>query len=330
MRKNLLSLALSFVFILSSCGGNADNVISKSQPAVTQSPIVTQAPTPEPTKEPINQYTLNISDIPAYSGNPYITINNNIPSFTDAELTTEPFERYSPLDSLGRCGVAYANICRELMPTEERQGIGQVRPAGWHTVRYEVVGEGSAGFLYNRCHLIAHELAGEDANVQNLITGTRYMNMTGMRGFEDSVADYVRSTGNHTLYRVTPIYDGNNLLCLGVQIEAKSVEDQGNGICFNVFCYNVQPHIIIDYATGESRLDETAAEPQTDNKTQDNSVDSVSSEATTYILNTNTKKFHYPYCSSVNDMKEKNKQEFTGSRDDVINKGYVPCQRCFP
>lgn len=330
MRKNLLLLALSFVFILSSCGRNADNVISKSQPAVTQSPIVTQAPTPEPTEEPIKQYTLNISDIPAYSGNPYITINNNIPLFTDADMTTEPFERYSPLDSLGRCGVAYANICRELMPTEERQGIGQVKPAGWHTVRYEVVGEGSAGFLYNRCHLIAHELAGEDANLQNLITGTRYMNMAGMRGFEDNVANYVRSTGNHTLYRVTPIYDGNNLLCLGVQIEAKSVEDNGNGICFNVFCYNVQPHIIIDYATGESWLEETAAEPQTDNETQENSVDSVSSEAATYILNTNTKKFHYPYCSSVNDMKEKNKREFTGNRDDVTNQGYVPCQRCCP
>ena len=327
MRKILVSLILSLVFILSSCGEKANTVISTFQPADTQSPIVTQATTPEPAEEPARQYTLNISDLPAYSGNPFITINNNIPFFTDAELATEPFERYSPLDNLGRCGVAYANICKELMPTEERQGIGQVKPAGWHTIRYKEVGAGSEVYLYNRCHLIGFQLAGENANELNLITGTRYLNIQGMLPFENRTAEYVKSTNNHALYRVTPIYDGNNLLCYGVQIETKSVEDNGKGLCFNVFCYNVQPHIIIDYATGNSWLDE--AEPaQAEMVTRPTIADENTSA--TYILNTNTKKFHYPSCSNVADMKEKNKKEFTGSRDDVISQGYVPCKRCAP
>lgn len=329
MRNRFLTLTLSLIFLLSSCTANngSDGVTEQLEIATTPSPAITQAPIP--TETPTPQYHFSIEDIPAYSGQPYTTLNSNIPFFTDGELITEPFEKYSPLDSLGRCGVAYANICKELMPTEERQGIGQVKPAGWHTVRYEVVGKGSAGFLYNRCHLIAYELAAENANERNLITGTRYMNMQGMRYFEDSVADYVKATNNHVIYRVTPIYNGDNLLCDGLQIEAKSVEDNGAGICFNAFCYNVQPGVIIEYATGESRLDETDIPSA---ETQAEAPPNINNEVTTatYILNTNTKKFHYPNCSSVSDMSEKNKREFTGSRDEVINQGYVPCKRCLP
>ncbi len=196
---------------------------------------------------------VTLDTIPAYSGDPYVEINNNTPFFTSDEITTEAFENYSNLDSLGRCGVAFANICQEIMPTESRGSIGSVKPTGWHTIKYDIV---SGNYLYNRCHLIAYELAGENANEKNLITGTRYFNVTGMLPFENEVADYVKDTGNHVLYRVTPIFDGNNLVASGVLMEAYSVEDSGAGISFCVYCYNVQPGIGIDYATGDSWLEE--------------------------------------------------------------------------
>ena len=164
-------------------------------------------------------------------------------------MTTEPFETYSELDRLGRCGTAYANICLEIMPTDFRGEIGQVKPSGWQTVKYDCV---DGGYLYNRCHLIGYQLAGENANKQNLITGTRYMNVTGMLPFENMVDDYVEETQNHVLYRVTPIFEGKNLVASGIQMEAFSVEDDGEGVCFNVFVYNVQPGVTIDYATGDS------------------------------------------------------------------------------
>ena len=192
---------------------------------------------------------VSLEDIPAYSGEPYVILNDNWPDFDAEDLTTEPFELYSELDYLGRCGVAYANICLEIMPTEPREEIGQVKPSGWHTAKYECV-EGK--YLYNRCHLIGYQLAGENANKQNLITGTRYMNVDGMLPFENMVDSYVEETGNHVLYRVTPIFDGGNLLASGVQMEALSVEDEGEGLCFNVYIYNVQPGVSIDYATGDS------------------------------------------------------------------------------
>lgn len=182
---------------------------------------------------------------------PYETINNNIPEFTENDKKrTDAFETYQELDSIGRCGVAYANICRDIMPTEERGQIGSVRPTGWHTVKYNDLIEGN--YLYNRCHLIGYQLAGENANEKNLITGTRYLNVTGMLPFENEVAEYVRNTGNHVLYRVTPVFDGDNLVASGVQMEAWSVEDSGAGVCFNVYCYNIQPGIIIDYSDGSS------------------------------------------------------------------------------
>ena len=176
-------------------------------------------------------------------------INSNEPYFTDEDLTLEPFERFSDLDHLGRCGVAYANVCRELMPTEPRGEIGQVKPSGWHTVKYDWV---DGKYLYNRCHLLGFQLTGENANKKNLITGTRYMNVDGMLPFENMIDDYVEETGNHVLYRVTPIFEGENLVANGVLMEALSVEDAGEGVRFNVFCYNAQPGVVIDYATGES------------------------------------------------------------------------------
>lgn len=203
----------------------------------------------EKMETPVISY--DISKIPSYSGNPYVIINDNIPNFTEEDKTKGSFEIYSELDSLGRCGVAFANIGKELMPTEERGSIGMIKPSGWQTVKYDIV---DGKYLYNRCHLIGYQLTGENANPKNLITCTRYMNAVGMLEFENKVATYIKETGNHVLYRVTPIFDSDNLLALGVEMEAYSVEDQGEGIKFHVFVYNVQDGIEINYQNGESKL----------------------------------------------------------------------------
>ena len=200
--------------------------------------------------------TITLTELPEYSGEPYIEINGNVPGFTEEDLTLEAFEFYSELDGLGRCGAAYANICQELMPTEKREDIGRVKPTGWQSVQYDNVDGRS---LYNRCHLIGFQLAGENANEKNLITGTRYMNVEGMLPFENLVADYVKETGNHVLYRVTPVFEGAELVARGVQMEAMSVEDGGEGVYFNVYAYNVQPDIGIDYATGDNWPEEQGA-----------------------------------------------------------------------
>jgi len=194
-----------------------------------------------------------INEIPEYTNKPYVIINNNQPNFDEKVFTTKSFEKYSELDLLGRCGTAYANIGKDLMPTEQRGAIGMVKPSGWHTIKYNHI---SGKYLYNRCHLIGFQLTGENANTKNLITCTRYMNTVGMLEFENKVAEYIKKTNNHVLYRVTPIFKDNNLLASGVSMEAKSVEDNGKGICFNVFVYNVQDGITIDYKTGESKLTE--------------------------------------------------------------------------
>lgn len=206
-----------------------------------------------------NNSYVSLDAIPAYDGKAYVAVNNNEPFFTDSDMTTTAFENYSDLDSLGRCGVAYANICKEIMPTEKRGKIGMIKPSGWHTVKYDVIKD---RYLYNRCHLIGYQLAGENANPKNLITGTRYLNVEGMLPFENLVADYVNNTGNHVLYRVTPIFSGSNLVANGVLIEAKSVEDNGGGILFNVYCYNVQPGVGINYENGDSWLDGTTPQEQ--------------------------------------------------------------------
>lgn len=282
--------------------------------------------------------SFSLSDVPAYSGKAYTSVNGNVPYFTAAELTTTSFETYSDLDTLGRCGVTYACIGQDLMPTEERGSIGMVKPTGWHTVRYDGFVDGN--YLYNRCHLIGYQLTGENANTKNLITGTRYLNIEGMLPFENMVADYIQETNNHVLYRVIPIFEGNNLLANGVLMEGYSVEDKGAGVSYCIFAYNVQPGIEIDYATGESKLADGAQQeeqktatvtptPSPEPEKQEPVTGSEASQAD-YILNTNTKKFHYPTCSSVNDMKEKNKQEFFGTRDETIALGYSPCGRCKP
>lgn len=199
--------------------------------------------------------TLQLTDdleIPVYAGQPYTVIKDNVPDFTEEEKScTDAFEYYGDLDTLGRCTVTFANVCPQTQPTEKRGTIGQVRPSGWHTVKYNDLIDGN--YLYNRCHLIGYQLTGENANVSNLITGTRYLNVEGMLPFEDMVDDYVDETENHVLYRVTPIFKGDELVARGVRMEAWSVEDAGTGICFDVFCYNVQPGIVIDYATGDSQ-----------------------------------------------------------------------------
>ena len=231
--------------------------------------------------------------LPSYAGSASVEVNDGRPFFTEEEITDEAFECYSELDRLGRCGPAFANLCRELMPTQEGGGIGSVKPSGWHTVKYDCIAD---RYLYNRCHLIGFQLAGETANERNLITGTRYMNVEGMLPWENQVAEYVRETGNHVLYRVTPYFEGENLVASGVFMEAYSVEDGGAGICFNVYCYNVQPGVLIDYGTGDSEEDENWQPPQ------------KTAAGYEYVLNQNTKRFHVPDCASVQDMSENNRQ----------------------
>lgn len=325
LQKTLLPLLLVVMLCFSGCSEttpDTNNTLSNSTQTTTAS-------TDEPSlQEDIPSTSeaapaIDLSNIPAFSGEPYVAINDNIPDFTDADLTSSSFEKYSSLDSLGRCGIAYACIGTDLMPTEDRGSIGQVKPSGWHTVKYDCV---DGKYLYNRCHLISYQLTAENANENNLITGTRYLNMEGMLPFENIVADYIKETGNHVLYRVTPIFEGNNLVASGVQMEAKSVEDNGEGILYNVYCYNSQPGVGINYATGDSWLDGETTE------SQDSISQSGSSENSkvTYILNTNSYKFHVSSCSSINQMSESNKQEFTGSRDEVVAMGYDPCGRCNP
>ena len=261
--------------------------------------------------------SFSLEDVPPFSGEPYVVLQDNQPGFSQEDFTTDSFETYSSLDLLGRCGTAYANIGLDLMPTEERDSIGQVKPSGWQTVKYDIV---DGKYLYNRCHLIGYQLSGENANEQNLITGTRYLNVEGMLPFENMVADYVQETGNHVLYRVTPIFQGTELVARGVQMEAESVEDQGEGICFNVYVYNVQPGIGIDYATGASWAEGEQGEIQS----------SPTPAGTAYVLNTNTKKFHLPTCASVEDMKPENRTDYTGSREALLDEGYSPCGQCKP
>lgn len=251
-------------------------------------------------------------EVPAVGSEAYAVLENNTPSFAEDEITDIAYEHYSELDRLGRCGYAMACLGLELMPTEERQGIGQIKPSGWQISKYDFV---DGKYLYNRCHLIGFQLAGENANERNLITGTRYLNVEGMLPFENTVAEYIKESDNHVMYRVTPVFEGNDLVARGVQIEALSVEDRGQGICFNVFVHNRQPGVEIDYATGNNWLAEQAG---TEANTQD------------YVLNRNSKRFHYPDCDSVDSISEGNKQLFTGTRQQLIDQGYKPCGACAP
>ncbi len=260
--------------------------------------------------------------VPAYDGKAYVAVNDNVPFFTEEELSSASYETYGELDPLGRCTVCVASVGQDLMPAEERGNIGAVKPTGWHTVKYDFV---DGKYLYNRCHLIGYQLTGENANEKNLITGTRYLNIEGMLPFENMVADYVKETDQHVMYRVTPVFEGDNLLAAGVLMEGKSVEDNGEGVLFCVFAYNVQPGVSIDYATGESSADGTIV-----NDTSAQEETSQSEETQTYVLNTNTHKFHKPGCYSVEKIKPENYAEFTGTREEAIAYGYDPCKNCNP
>lgn len=277
---------------------------------------------------------LKLSSIPKYKAvrTPYVKVNGNKPTFKKKEIKRVSFQKYSKLDSKGRCGVAIASIARDIMPKSKRTSISEVHPSGWHSYRYSNV-EGQS--LYNRCHLIGHQLTGQNANAKNLITGTRYLNTQGMLPFENEVADYVRRTNNHVMYRVRPVYKGDNLVASGVQMEAYSVEDKGRGVSFNVYCYNVQPGVKIHYSDGTSSgkhmiSSNWSSKPNTHNKKKYKVVNKKKSGSKTYILSLGTKKFHYPDCPSVNQILPKNKGKFKGNRKTLINQGYAPCKNCNP
>lgn len=297
----------------------ADTAESRTESEISQDQFTSGDPAQKDSSKSA-EGKFSIADVAEYTDQPYVIVNDNIPFFSEDDLTVLSFEFYSDLDDLGRCGVAYANIGIEIMPTEERGEIGKIKPTGWHTVKYDIIND---TYLYNRCHLIDYQLSGENANEKNLITGTRFFNNEGMRPFENLVADYVKETENHVLYRVTPVFQGDNLLASGVLMEAESVEDKGEGISFCVYVYNVQPGITIDYSNGESCI------YANENKGEDE-TEEIEGTGTAYILNTNTRKFHYPICNSVNEMKESNKKAYIGDREDVISQGYKPCQRCKP
>lgn len=285
---------------------------------------------------------VTLDQIPEYFGSPYVELNGNQPYFDSDDYPYESFESYAPLDGLGRCGECAALVGQETMPTEKRGSIGSVKPSGWCMHKYDWV---DGKYVYNRCHLLGYQLTAENANVRNLITGTRSMNVDAMEPFESKVAQYVKGTGNHVLYRVTPLFEGNELVARGVVMEARSMEDDGAGISFCIYCYNVEPGVTIDYASGENWADGTmgsgeasdgsgssaatgaAAAAAADSAEPAASGDAV---AASYVLNTNSKKFHVPECSSVDRMSDKNKEYFNGIRDEAIAKGYSPCQRCNP
>jgi DNA-entry nuclease len=316
-----------FILLISITGCFKDN----SDVVVQTTEFVTETAVTETVTEPKNFVPTGNTEndsakigeslsVTNYINSPYVEINNNKPFFTDEDLVTTSFEFYSDLDSFNRCNTAYACIGTDIMPTEKRGEIGHIKPSGWHTVKYdkEII---SDLYLYNRCHLIAFMLAGENDNEKNLITGTRYMNVTGMLPFEDAVHDYmVANPENHVMYRVTPEFTGDNLVADGVLMEAYSVEDNGAGVSFCVFCYNVQPGIKIDYLTGDSELDNS------NNVSTEEVIDSNNTQ--TYIINTNSKKFHLPTCDSVQSMSEQNKEEINSTKEELINDGYSPCKNC--
>ena len=260
-------------------------------------------------------YSESVMTVPPFAGDPYVVINNNQPEFTVDDYTTESYEYYAPQDKHDRCILAMACVGRDLMPTDDRGSISGIKPSGWVQAQYDVV---DGKNLYNRCHLIGFQLTGENANESNLITGTRYMNVEGMLPFENMIADYIKETGNHVLYRVTPIYDGVNLVARGVQLEALSMEDDGAGICFNVYVYNNQPGVVIDYTNGQSWLADVPEENAT-----------PAAEGS-YVLNTSSMKFHVDTCHQAEDISEKNRDTYVGKRQDLLDQGYIPAGCCDP
>ena len=356
----LLSIALATGCSASTAGNEAPPGEPTPELASTGTPDGPQEPQSAPAEDTNQQETeavgenrpvtddgvLSYRDVPAFEGNPYVYVNDGEPTFTDEQRAAEPgHEHYGELDELGRCTAAFAVVGPETQPTEKRGSIGEIRPSGWQMAKYDFV---DGKYLYNRCHLIGYQLTGENANEKNLITGTRYLNIQGMLPFENAVADYVDATGNHVLMAVTPIFEGSELVARGVHMMAESVEDGGEGVAFNVFCYNVQPGVVIDYGTGESMLEEDAT-PLPDVSGAESAPDTASEGAgageasekgatgsaegkgtTEYVLNTNSKKFHLPSCSSVDQMSPKNREDVEDTRENLIAKGYDPCKRCNP
>ncbi len=414
----LLAAALSAVLSMTACGEaepeSAREVLQASVTEETASdetedplegapgddasrPLAGEHADPEELAGQWSAADFSLEDVAAYTDQAYVAVNDNQPYFSEYDLTGQSDEFYSELDGLDRCGTACARVGVDLMPTEKRESISQVKPSGWQNAKYDNV---DGKYLYNRCHLIGFQLSGENANEKNLITGTRYLNVDGMLPFENMIADYVKETENHVMYRVTPVFEGDNLVASGVLLEAQSVEDQGEDLQFCVYVYNVQPGITIDYATGasssgeqssetasRSRAEEQNPETASPSRTGEQSPESASQlqteeqnmesespsrtgeqspesasqlqteeqnmesasrpqaeepqseleaaqesapQGTDYILNTSTKKFHDPTCGSVKQMKESNKQVYTGSRDEVIAQGYDPCKKCNP
>ena len=356
----LLSIALATGCSASTAGNEAPPGEPTPELASTGTPDGPQEPQSAPAEDTNQQETeavgenrpvtddgvLSYRDVPAFEGNPYVYVNDGEPTFTDEQRAAEPgHEHYGELDELGRCTAAFAVVGPETQPTEKRGSIGEVRPSGWQMAKYDFV-EGK--YLFNRCHLLGYQLTGENANERNLITGTRYLNVQGMLPFENAVADYVDATGNHVLMAVAPVFEGSELVARGVHMMAESVEDGGEGVAFNVFCYNVQPGVVIDYGTGESMLEEDAT-PLPDVSGAESAPDTASEGAgageasekgatgsaegkgtTEYVLNTNSKKFHLPSCSSVDQMSPKNREDVEDTRENLIAKGYDPCKRCNP
>ena len=295
-------------------------------------------------EEDIPRSSITFEELPEYIGEDFAILHDNIPEFTLWQLKTEAFVSFSPLDALGRTGPGFACLGKETLPQESRGSIGSIQPSGWQTVRYDDLIADK--YLYNRCHVIAFALCGDNATPENLFTGTRYLNITLMTQLENSVSQYIQGTGNHVLYRVTPIYQGQNLVASGVQMEGYSIEDHGQTICFNVFVYNIQPGVLIDYETGDSRRDpeyvvptpspaesHAPAEEETETllfSTEDVEAEAPARTSITYVLNTNTMRFHFPYCSSVNSMSERNRQDFTGTREEALALGYQSCRLCNP
>ena len=345
-------LAFSLTLPLAGCNSDAPNYASSTATETTQ-----QQNSADSTAESARA---TIADIPAYTGALCIDINNGIPGFTASDETRGAFIQFSNLDFEGRCGTAFARIGTDTLSSDKRGDISSVHPSGWVQKKYSFVDD---GMLYNRSHLIAHQLCGENANEKNLITGTRTFNAVGMLYYEELVGDYVRTTNNHVLYRVTPLFAANDLVARGVQMEAKSIEDNGEGVQFNVFVYNVEPGVAIDYVTGESwesanvpavtskgeattttaTAARTTASSESDTSSSASSSTDASSSASAsditssqasdqqeYILNVKNKKFHLSSCSAANDISAANKQDYTGTRDDLIARGYSPCGICNP
>ena len=354
----LLSIALATGCSASTAGNEAPPGEPTPELASTGTPDGPQEPQSAPAEDTNQQDTeavgenrpvtddgvLSYRDVPAFEGNPYVYVNDGEPAFTDEQRAAETgYERYGELDELGRCTAAFAVVGPETQPTEKRGSIGEVRPSGWQMAKYDFV-EGK--YLFNRCHLLGYQLTGENANERNLITGTRYLNVQGMLPFENAVADYVDATGNHVLMAVMPVFEGNELVARGVHMMAESVEDGGEGVAFNVFCYNVQPGVVIDYGTGESMLEEEATllpdvsgaekAPATASDGGGEASEKGATETdegkgvAVYVLNTNSKKFHRPDCSSVGQMSAKNREDVEDTRENLIANGYDPCKRCNP